>query len=221
MGNMALNNIKEQHINSYKTAIKELIKNNTNSLIDEDVLPLFRKPPLDSMDIIRCKFLESAKSNNVILNSDILDNKMERYRRKIINECNNIKKFRLEELLKIVDDYEIKNKSNVVKINKKDFFSLNKSIKKSFKDILLIALENNIIKGIDSIFLEGIDNDVKNKIIVDITKFIKNIYYKQLLDNISIKMMVKDNILINGVKEQGERYIFTMNNSRLFNDNIK
>ena len=41
---------------------------------------------------------------------------------------------------------------------------------------------------------------------------------KQLLENIDIKILVKDTTLINSSKEQAERYLFTINNSRLFDD---
>ena len=39
-----------------------------------------------------------------------------------------------------------------------------------------------------------------------------------MLENIDIKILVKDTTLINGAKEQAERYLFTLNNSRLLND---
>ena len=35
-------------------------------------------------------------------------------------------------------------------------------------------------------------------------------------DNIDFKMLVKDTTLVNGTKEHGERYLFTLNNSRIF-----
>ena len=69
--------IKLQHIESYKKAIIETIKNNTNSLIDDDIMSLIKKPPLDSMDQIKSKFLDLAKKNNVrqeiVTNAILLD----------------------------------------------------------------------------------------------------------------------------------------------------
>ena len=41
-------------------------------------------------------------------------------------------------------------------------------------------------------------------------------YLKQLNDNISIKILVKDQTLMSGVLEQGERYLFTKANSHIF-----
>ena len=48
---------KNKHIENYKMAISEIIKNNTNMLFDEDVMSLIKKPPLDSMDLIKSKML--------------------------------------------------------------------------------------------------------------------------------------------------------------------
>ena len=59
--------IKLQHIESYKKAIIETIKNNTNSLIDDDIMSLIKKPPLDSMDQIKSKFLDLAKMEVALL----------------------------------------------------------------------------------------------------------------------------------------------------------
>ena len=47
-------------------------------------------------------------------------------------------------------------------------------------------------------------------------KYLKNNYLKQLLENVDIKVLVKDAMLMNNVREQGERYLFTLANSRLF-----
>ena len=41
---------------------------------------------------------------------------------------------------------------------------------------------------------------------------------EDLLDNVDFKILVKDTTLANGVKEQGERHLFTLNNSRILNN---
>ena len=38
------------------------------------------------------------------------------------------------------------------------------------------------------------------------------------MDSFDIKFLVKDTTLMNSVKEQGDRYLFTLKNSRLLND---
>lgn len=46
-------------------------------------------------------------------------------------------------------------------------------------------------------------------------KFVSSTFLKQLLESIDFKVIVKDTTLINGVREQGERYLFTKMNSYL------
>ena len=60
--------IKLQHIESYKKAIIETIKNNTNSLIDDDIMSLIKKPPLDSMDqITNCALSTTLDGDDEII----------------------------------------------------------------------------------------------------------------------------------------------------------
>ena len=63
-----------------------------------------------------------------------------------------------------------------------------------------------------------IDESVFNLFVKEESNFLKKLYLKQLLDSFDIKLLVKDTTLINSVKEQGDRYIFTLKNSRLLND---
>ena len=53
--------IKTEHVENYKKALIETINNNTNALFDEDIASLLKTPPLDSMDVIKSKFLDLAK----------------------------------------------------------------------------------------------------------------------------------------------------------------
>ena len=64
------------------------------------------------------------------------------------------------------------------------------------------------------------DEFVKSRIIQDFAKYMNGQYKRQLLENIDIKILVKDTTLINLIKEQTERYLFTLANSRLFKENI-
>ena len=97
--------------------------------------------------------------------------------------------------------------------------SINKIIKKNVKQIIDESVQKNILDNICNIFTNDVDNDKKQKISKEIFKFLdkRGIYQKQLLENIDFKILVKDTTLINGLKEQAERYVFTKNNSRLFN----
>ena len=62
-----LEKLMQQHVENYKKAVLEIVNNNTNSLIDNDIIFLIKKPPLDSMDQIKTKFLVLAKKEKIIL----------------------------------------------------------------------------------------------------------------------------------------------------------
>ena len=64
-----LENFKKQHLSNYKNAVIDLVKNNTDALIDNDIISLIKSPPLDSMDVIKSKLLSLAKKEKVILDS--------------------------------------------------------------------------------------------------------------------------------------------------------
>jgi hypothetical protein len=216
----ALIKFREQHVNNYKKAILENIKNNTCVLVDDDIMSIIRKPPLDSMDLIKSKFLDLARKNKIVLNTEELSIVLEDYRNDISKCCDTIKNIRIEELSNKVEKIKFEKNSDIIKINKKDFTNLNKEIKKVMKNQLDNSLENVILNKIDEIFLDGTSDEVKGKITNDISKYLKGTYQKQLLENFDIKILVKDTTLMNGTKEQSERYLFTLNNSRLLNDNL-
>ena len=46
---------------NYKNTALQKILNNNNSLFDEDIMSLLKKPPLESMDVILSKALKIAK----------------------------------------------------------------------------------------------------------------------------------------------------------------
>ena len=220
MEDETIKKLKEQHIESYKNAILENIKNNTNVLVDEDIMSLTRKPPLDSMDLIKSKFLDLAKKNKIILNIEQLDIILDAYRIKNEKCFEKIKEIRIDELSNKVKSLEILKDSEVIKINKKDFISVNKEIKKLIKNQLKESFENEVLKKMENIFINDNNEDIRSKIVSEVSKYVKGSYQKQLLDNIDFKILVKDTTLINGTKEQSERYLFTLNNSRLLNDNL-
>lgn len=220
MEDETIKKLKEQHIESYKNAILENIKNNTNVLVDEDIMSLTRKPPLDSMDLIKSKFLDLAKKNKIILNIEQLDIILDAYRIKNEKCFEKIKEIRIDELSNKVKSLEILKDSEVIKINKKDFISVNKEIKKLIKNQLKESFENEVLKKMENIFIKDTNEDIRSKIVSEVSKYVKGSYQKQLLDNIDFKILVKDTTLINGTKEQSERYLFTLNNSRLLNDNL-
>ncbi|MBQ3297252.1 MAG: hypothetical protein IJJ63_01020 [Bacilli bacterium] len=217
MQNNSKKDIRNQHIVNYKNTIIEVIKNNTNSLVDDDIMSLIRKPPLDSMDLIQSKFLSMAKKNKIVLKSDELSKILNNYRHEIIGLSDNLKKIRVDELVKKVNSSKLKD-NEILKINKKDFTEINKEIKKLIKGKVNDTIQKEILDKVELLFSKDINSDIKDKIKKEITKYLKKQYLSQLIENIDIKILVKDTTLINSTKEQSERYLFTLNNSRLLKD---
>ena len=209
--------ILKQHINSYKNAIIEIINNNSNALVSDDLLSLIRKPPPDSMDNIKTKFLSLAKKNEMVLNTDSLDKTLDNYRNSLEKSILPLTKLRIEKLEEIINNTELNNKE-VIKITKKDLNEINKEIKKVFKASLKKSY-TIILNEMNSIF-DKVDKEMLDSIKQEINKYLNSNYEKQLLENFDIKILVKDTILINNIKESSERYIFTLNNSRLLNKDL-
>lgn len=214
--NDTLEEFKRQHIVNYKNAVLENIKNNTNVLVEEDILSLLKKPPLDSMDVIKTKFLDLAKKNAVILNTSELDNILDDYRCELISCCDTIKKCRIDELSSKVNNISDDISNDIIKLNKKDFIVVNKKNKKFIKDHIKSSIEKKIVNNVNKIFTENTPIDLQKKISKEAIKFVSGAYQRQLLENIDIKILVKDTTLINGVREQSDRYLFTLSNSRIF-----
>lgn len=209
---------KNQHIETYKNAVRENILNNTNVLVDEDIMSLLKKPPLDSMDFIKCKFLDLAKKNKIVLNTEELSKILDNYRKYLLKILPEIKNLRVDSLTEIIGKVDFSKDSDVIKVKRGDFNNINKEIKKSINTYLSDGFEKQILKNIKNVFKDDVDETAKNKIITDITKYIKGAYHKQLIENLDMKILVKDTTLINTVKETTDRYLFTLSNSRLLND---
>ena len=207
-----------QHMESYKNTILEIINNNTNSLIEDDLKSLMKKPPLDSMDQIKTKFLALAKKNKVVLKDEELNKIINNYRKEILKCCDEIKSIRINKLKSVVENTKLVKMKDTIKLGKKDFSSIDKDIRKLLKENIEEQIDSKILKNIDKVFDKSIDENISKKIVTDITKYLKSSYIKQLLENVDIKILVKDTTLINSTKEQAERYLFTINNSRLLND---
>ncbi|MBR4617864.1 MAG: hypothetical protein IKO49_00940 [Bacilli bacterium] len=214
-----LETLQRQHYQAYVKAVKEIINNNTIALVDSDIAPLIKKPPLDSMDQVKSKLLALAKKENLVLETETLNLIVSQFREKLENRFQIIKKIRLDGLFLEIDKILEKKDEQIIKITKKQLNSINSQIKKEIKDILNDLVQKNIINNLDKLFVEQ-DKEIKiNKIKSDIFKYLnsRGIYQKQLLESIDFKILVKDTTLINGIKEQADRYIFTLNNSRIFN----
>ena len=147
-----LEEFKKQHLDNYKKAIFELIRNNTDVLVNEDFMSLLRKPPLDSMDSIKSKYLDLAKKNKIVLDIVKLDSMLESYRNDVSKCCDEIRKIRIDSLENIVNSITLVKDTDVIKFNKKDFNEINKNIKKFFKEFLQDSVERKLINCVDGVF---------------------------------------------------------------------
>jgi len=212
-----LKQLKEQHINSYKNAIDEMIKNNTYALFEEDIASLLKKPPLDSMDLIKNKLITLAKKNKIVLNTETVDNIIDDYRNNVIVFFKEFEEYREEHLISIIDKYELK-KEEIIKINKKEFNNINKYLKKRFKEVIIDSYEKTIKKDVSIIYKDDVEDSINIGISEELDKYMNKNYLKQIIEGIDFKLLVKDTTLINNIKEAGDRYLFTINNSRLLNN---
>lgn len=217
VGDKMSNRIEEYqkvHKENYIKVIQELIKNNTSAFIHDDMFPLFDKPPLDSMDMIRNKLLSLAKEYKVVLQTENLIKMMDHYQKAMKEEIKIIGKYREKNLLQYLNNF-IAGREQNIKILKKDLVILDKQIQKSFKEILQKNCQFYLIEKIDSLF-NSRDQAKMEEILKKMKDFLNKKYLKQLLDSLDIKMLVKDTTLLNGIKEQTNRYLFTLENSHLF-----
>lgn len=218
MNEDSIEKFREKHFENYKNAVMETLKNNTKVLFEDDIYSLLQKPPLDSMDVIKCKFLDLAKRHKVIIKADSLDKILDGYRKNVISFLPSWKKIRIDELSKIIINFVQKKETDVIKFNKKDFIPLNRALKKQMKQDITDAVNKKIVKYVNQLFTDDVDDKLKDVMSNEMNKFVQTNYIKQLLESIDFKVIVKDTTLINGVREQGERFVFTRMNSYLLNE---
>ena len=213
-----LENFKKQHLSNYKNAVIDLVKNNTDALIDNDIISLNKSPPLDYMDVIKSNLMSLAKKEKVILDSSKMNFILNNFRDLVITDFQGLKKIRNNYLVKKIEEFEPVRETEIIKIMKKDLDSINNEIKKTVKMSLNNNINNKLLIEIADIYDDQIDEKVKESIMKLFSKYMKTTYIKQLNENISIKILVKDRTLLSLVAEQGERYLFTKANSHIFDE---
>ena len=201
-----------QHLKIYLNSLEELINNNTYSLINDDLLPLFTKPPLEAMDIIKQKLLSLGKDYKLILNTQEVDNYIERYRFSMQKKVKTLEDLRKKYLKQHVESLSQKSKDGTLKLMRKNLLILDKNLKKEIK-IELIENMNFLIENISNFYQT---DKIPDRLLKYITKYLKTTYPKDLMETIDMKIIVKNTTLINGINEQTERLIFTQKNSHLF-----
>lgn len=203
--------ILKQHKQILMTAGLELATNNTNSLIEDDIINGVIEVPLEAMDTVKQRVLNIAKHNNLILNSDKFNEVLISYKEELKKEFRNIFKKRIKLIEDNYSKFDDDKPMDLVKNLKKELVKFNKEAKKEEKQVLTSLVKEKIISNLDLIVKD--DNTTFKK---DATKFLQTTYVKQILETVDMKILVKDTILLNSLKEQIERFVFTMENSHLF-----
>ena len=203
--------ILKQHKQILMTAGLELATNNTNSLIEDDIINGVIEVPLEAMDTVKQRVLNIAKHNNLILNSDKFNVVLTSYKDELKKEFRNLFKKRIKLIEDNYSKFDDDKPMDLVKNLKKELVKFNKEAKKEEKQIITSLVKEKIISNLDLIVKD--DNTTFKK---DATKFLQTTYVKQILETVDMKILVKDTILLNSLKEQIERFVFTMENSHLF-----
>ena len=203
--------ILKQHKQILMTAGLELATNNTNSLIEDDIINGVIEVPLEAMDTVKQRVLNIAKHNNLILNSDKFNEVLISYKEELKKQFRNIFKKRIKLIEDNYSKFDDDKPMELVKNLKKELVKFNKEAKKEEKQVLTSLVKEKIISNLDLIVKD--DNTTFKK---DATKFLQTTYVKQILETVDMKILVKDTILLNSLKEQIERFVFTMENSHLF-----
>ena len=203
--------ILKQHKQILMTAGVELATNNTNSLIEDDIINGVIEVPLEAMDTVKQRVLNIAKHNNLILNSDKFNEVLIGYKDELKKQFRNIFKKRIKLIEDNYSKFDDDKPMDLVKNLKKELVKFNKEVKKEEKQVLTSLVKEKLVSNLDLIVKD--DNTTFKK---DATKFLQTTYVKQILETVDMKILVKDTILLNSLKEQIERFIFTMENSHLF-----
>ena len=208
---MVKEDILKQHKQILMTAGLELATNNTNSLIEDDIINGVIEVPLEAMDTVKQRVLNIAKHNNIILNSDKFNEVLTCYKEELKKQFRNIFKKRIKLIEDNYSKFDDDKPMDLVKNLNKDLVKFNKEVKKEEKQVLTSLVKEKLVSNLDLIVKD--DNTTFKK---DATKFLQTTYVKQILETVDMKILVKDTILLNSLKEQIERFVFTMENSHLF-----
>ena len=208
---MVKEDILKQHKQILMTAGLELATNNTNSLIEDDIINGVIEVPLEAMDTVKQRVLNIAKNNSLVLDSDKFNEVLTSYKDELKKEFRNIFKKRIKLIEDNYSKFNDDKPMELVKNLKKELVKFNKEAKKEEKQVLTSLVKEKIISNLDLIVKD--DNTTFKK---DATKFLQTTYVKQILETVDMKILVKDTILLNSLKEQIERFVFTMENSHLF-----
>ena len=176
-----LEEFKRQHLQTYKKAVEEIIKNNTKALIDEDICSLIKQPPLDSMDSVKNKLISLAKKEKLILNTEKLNSLVKKFRNDLKGDLNQLKEIRQSRLIDKVQSFEPERETEIITIQNKDLTPINRELKKQFKGMLKENISSSLEPDVETIYSESADETSKQKVTTGFLKYMSGPYQKQLL----------------------------------------
>ena len=165
------------------------------------------------MDLMKQRFFSIAKTENLILNTENLNEQLLAYRTFLAEKMDIIKQQRNTILTQALEKCSYNQPDQIIKELKKELVKLDKNIKKQIKQWLMEANKTYFLDAMSTLIN---DDKLTSSFTKEITKYLQTFYIKQVIEMIDMKLLVKDTTLLNAFKEQIERFIFTTENSHLF-----
>ena len=150
--------ILKQHKEILMTAGVELATNNTNSLIEDDIINGVIEVPLEAMDTVKQRVLNIAKHNNLILNSDKFNEVLTSYKDDLKKEFRNIFKRRIDIIKDNYSKMDDDKPLELVKNLKKELVKFNKDAKKEEKQVLTSLVKEKLVSNLDLIVKDSNPN---------------------------------------------------------------
>ncbi len=213
--NNSIEAYQQAHRENYYHAIRELIHKNTEAFIYDDLFSLFEKPPLDSMDVIKNELLSLAKANQLLLKTEVVTEQTELFWKTMKKQLQKIGKERETCLLDKLKPF-CKEETDTIRILKKDLVDLDKRLKKNLETALKETGKQILFENLPTFFEKKDAKLPTASIQKAVLLFCEKKYPKYILEKFDVKILVKDTTLLNVLKEQTERYLFTKENSHLF-----
>ena len=214
-----MEDLERQHKENYRKAIYDTIDDNTDKLIQEDSVPLFKEPPLASMDVLKSKILEKAKEEKIILSTEQLDKVIHDFRSKMLVEVLKIGDYRRDGLHNCMENVIEKEEFEEDQIENL-FQDVREKMRSLFEKKLEYSLQEDVIPNLSTLFQSTKNNtpDSIDNFLISVSKYLTYRYPEQLIDAFVDKILLKDQILLNRLKEHNERYCFTKTHSHLLNN---
>lgn len=213
---LEIEKLQQQHLTNYKAALYDTIEDNTVKLIQEDLTSLFQ-PPLDSMNLLKMRFLNTAKEYGVVLEAERFNQILEQYYTDVLEQMKSGEELRTVPLQKIVDSFEDETEEDRITFSKDQVHFASLALLDYCIECLKNFIQLDLLDRIQEILdiTKNLSLDQKEGFQTKIIQYLNHTYPDQMRDAISSKIDLKDCTLINRMEEHTERYLFTKKKSHL------